>query len=129
MKYRPTRNLATPDATRENLGTGYPIGIMLCEGRGMMENRVLAPKTAHVFEPHTYCHIVGRPEIRDESPGVLSARSNFSVFRTMEDGEAELFATGKYLDKTVFEAGEEKFKARRAIFDSRRVDVLLVFPL
>ena len=115
--------------TRENFEAGYPIGIMLCEGRGMMEDRVLALKTANVFEPHTYCHIVGRPEIRDASPEVLSARSNFSVFRTMEDGEAELFATGKYLDQIVFEDGMPKFKARRVILDSRRVDVLLVFPL
>lgn len=115
--------------TRENFEAGYPIGIMLCEGRGMMEDRVLALKTANVFEPHTYCHIVGRPELHEESPGVLSARSNFCVFRTMEDGEAALFATGKFLDQIVFEEGEPKFKARRVILDSRRVDVLLVFPL
>ena len=115
--------------TRENFEAGYPIGIMLCKGRGMMEDRVLALKTANVFEPHTYCHIVGRPELREESPGTLSGRSNFIVYRTMEDGEARLFATGKYLDRIVMEAGAPKFKERRVILDSRRIDVLLVFPL
>jgi 3-phenylpropionate/cinnamic acid dioxygenase small subunit len=115
--------------TRENFEAGYPIGILLCKGRGMMEDRVLALKTANVFEPHTHCHIVGRPDLRQEAPGVLASRSNFNVFRTMEDGEAELFATGKYLDKIVFEAGMPKFRERRVILDSRRVDVLLVYPL
>lgn len=115
--------------TRENFEAGYPIGIMLCKGRGMMEDRVLALKTANVFEPHTYCHIVGRPELREESSGNLSARSNFIVYRTMEDGEAKLFATGKYLDRIVMEAGAPKFRERRVILDSRRIDVLLVFPL
>jgi anthranilate 1,2-dioxygenase small subunit len=115
--------------TRENYEAGYPIGIMLCKGKGMMEDRVLALKTANVFEPHTYCHIVGRPDLREESPGTLSARSNFIVYRTMEDGEAELFATGKYLDRIVLEAGEPRFKERRVILDSRRIDVLLVYPL
>ncbi len=115
--------------TRENFEAGYPIGIMLCKGRGMMEDRVLALKTANVFEPHTYCHIVGRPDLRQEPAGTLSARSNFSVYRTMEDGEAGLFATGKYLDRIVFETGEPRFIERQVILDSRRIDVLLVFPL
>jgi len=115
--------------TRENHEAGYPIGIMLCKGRGMMEDRVLALKTANVFEPHTYCHIVGRPDLREETPGALSARSNFSVYRTMESGETVLFAIGKYLDRIVLEAGVPRFKERRVILDSRCVDVLLVFPL
>jgi anthranilate 1,2-dioxygenase small subunit len=115
--------------TRENFDAGYPIGIMLCTGRGMMEDRVLALKTANVFEPHTHCHIVGRPDLRPAQDGAIAARSNFSVYRTMESGATELFAIGKYLDRIVFEAGEPKFRERRVILDSRCVDVLLVFPL
>jgi anthranilate 1,2-dioxygenase small subunit len=115
--------------TRENFEAGYPIGIMLCKGRGMMEDRVLALKTANVFEPHTYCHILGRPQLSEDSPGRLSARSNFSVYRTMEDGTTELFAIGKYLDRITLEGGQPKFTERRVILDSRCIDVLLVFPL
>jgi anthranilate 1,2-dioxygenase small subunit len=115
--------------TRENFEAGYPIGIMLCKGKGMMEDRVLALKTANVFEPHTYCHLTGRPDLREASAGSLSARSNFIVYRTMEDGEAELFATGKYLDRIVFEGEAPRFAERRVILDSRRIDVLLVFPI
>lgn len=115
--------------TRENEEAGYPLGIMLCEGRGMMEDRVLALKTANIYEPHCYSHILGRPVVDEESPGVWTARSNFSVFRTMESGATELFAIGKYLDRIVLEDARPKFKARRVILDSRYVDVLLVFPL
>jgi len=115
--------------TRENFEAGYPIGIMLCKGRGMMEDRVLALKTANVFEPHTHCHIVGRPELKHLPDGTISGRSNFSVYRTMESGATDLFAIGKYLDRIAFEGGEPKFRERRVILDSRCVDVLLVFPL
>ncbi len=115
--------------TRENFEAGYPIGIMLCNGRGMMEDRVLALKTANVFEPHTHCHIVSRPDLKLRPDGSIAVRSNFSVYRTMESGATELFAIGKYLDLIAFEAGEPKFKERRVILDSRCVDVLLVFPL
>lgn len=115
--------------TRENHESGYPIGILLCRGKGMMEDRVLALKTANVFEPHTYCHITGRPALRAAPGGAIDARSNFSVFRTMESGTTELFAIGKYLDRIVIEGGEPKFAERRVILDSRCVDVLLVYPL
>ena len=115
--------------TRENFAAGYPIGIVLCNGRGMMEDRVLALKTANVFEPHTHCHIVGRPELERVSPGVVGARSNFSVYRTMESGATVLFAIGKYLDRIVFEAGQPRFRERRVILDSRCIDVLMVYPL
>ena len=60
---------------------------------------------------------------------MLAARSNFSVYRTMESGETSLFAIGKYLDRIVFESGVPKFSERRVILDSRSIDVLLVFPL
>jgi anthranilate 1,2-dioxygenase small subunit len=115
--------------TRENHEAGYPIGIMLCEGRGMMQDRMLALRTANVYEPQALCHILGRPEVHEESPGIYAARSNFSVFRTMESGEASLFATGKYLDRIVLQDGVPRFKARRVILDSRCIDVLLVVPL
>lgn len=115
--------------TRENFEAGYPIGIMLCKGRGMMQDRVLALKTANVFEPHTHCHILGRPGLRPLPGGTIAARSNFSVYRTMESGATDLFAIGKYLDVIVLDGGEPKFRERRVILDSRCVDVLLVFPL
>jgi anthranilate 1,2-dioxygenase small subunit len=115
--------------TRENHEAGYPIGIMLCEGRGMMEDRMLALKTANVYEPQVLCHILGRPDVREASPGFYTARSNFSVFRTMESGEASLFATGRYLDRIMVDNGMPLFKARQVILDSRCIDVLLVFPL
>ena len=115
--------------SRESFEAGHPIGVMRCDGRGMMEDRVEAMQRANIFEPHVYCHIVGRPQIRVESPDVYSARTNFSVIRTMQDGGSERFATGKYLDTIVFEDNAPKFKARRVVLDSRRVDVLLVLPL
>lgn len=115
--------------TRENLESGYPIGIVLCEGRGMMEDRMLALKIANIYEPHVFCHMTGRPDIFEESPGVYAARSNFTVFRTMERGDSELFATGKYMDRIVLEDGEPRFRSRQVILDSRCIDILLVYPL
>jgi anthranilate 1,2-dioxygenase small subunit len=56
-------------------------------------------------------------------------RSNFCVFRIAQDGDTVTFATGRYLDRLEREHGELRFKERRVVLDSRRVDILLVLPL
>ena len=114
---------------RESFEAGLPIGVMHCDGRGMMEDRVQALRRANIFEQHGYCHLLGRPRLHLEAPGVYGARSNFQVVRTMQDGGATLFATGKYLDRIVLEGASPKLKERRVVLDSRRIDILLVLPL
>jgi anthranilate 1,2-dioxygenase small subunit len=123
-----------PDAiyqltTRENREAGYPLGIVLCEGRGMMDDRIKALKTANIFESHTYCHITGPAEVREELQDRYAVRSNFAVYRTMYTGQAELFATGKYLDVVDTSGGEARFAERVVVIDSRCIDTLLVYPL
>lgn len=115
--------------TREGHEAGHPIGVMHCEGRGMMQDRVKAMRQANVFEPHVYCHVLGRPRIRETAPGVYAARTNMQVVRTMQDGDMDIFAAGKYLDAIVMEDGSPRLRDRRVVLDSRRIDILLVFPL
>src|SRR3546814_4867166 len=40
--------------TRENEAALYPVGIVYCEGRGMLLDRVKALKIANIFESHVY---------------------------------------------------------------------------
>jgi 3-phenylpropionate/cinnamic acid dioxygenase small subunit len=115
--------------TRENHEAGYPVGIVYCEGRGMLLDRIKALKIANIFEHHVYCHINGQPRILEDRDAVWTVRSNFVVYRTMYDGQAELFASGKYLDRIRHGADGLRFKERRVVLDSRRIDTLLVFPL
>jgi len=115
--------------TRENHEAGYPVGIVYCEGRGMLLDRVKALKIANIFESHVYCHINGQPSVLEEADGLCTVRSSFAVYRTMYDGRAELFATGKYLDVIRHDDAGLRFKERRAVVDSRRIDTLLVFPI
>ena len=115
--------------TRESDEAGLPIGIMHCRGRGMLEDRILALRTANVFEPHTYSHLLGATRLVDQGDGIITARTNFTVTRTMQDGGGDAFAIGKYLDEIVVEGEALAFRSRRVVLESRRVDVLLVIPL
>jgi len=115
--------------TRENMEAGRPLGVMLCEGRGMMADRIKALRTANIYEPHTYCHILGPTVFGEEAAGVVAARTNFHVVRTMQNGRMETFAAGKYLDRIDISGDAPLLAERRVVLESRRVDILLVFPL
>ena len=115
--------------TRDNEERGLPVGIMLCEGRGMMEDRVLALRTANIFEPHRYRHILGRPRLREAEDGLVRSDSSFIVMRTMQDGRMDLFAAGNYRDLLRVENSKVLFQERAAVLESRRVDVLIVIPV
>ena len=114
---------------RESYEVNLPLGMLYCEGKGMMADRILALESANIFEPHTYCHIISRPGLSLNEDGTVKSRSNFNVTRTMQDGRMEMFAVGKYVDKIVFVNGSPLFKDRRVVLESRRVDILLVYPL
>ena len=95
----------------------------------MMRDRVLALRTANIFEPHTYCHLLGRPRIERAADGALTARSNFVLYRTMQGGGTEVFAAGKYQDRIVARDGALLLAGRDVVVESRRVDILVVLPI
>jgi anthranilate 1,2-dioxygenase small subunit len=114
--------------TRESHAAGLPIGIMYCGSRGMMEDRVQALRTANIYEPHAYRHLISRPTI-EHGNSVFAVRTNFCIYRIAQDGNTVVFATGRYLDQIVNDGGALRFRSRRVVLDSRRVDILLVLPL
>jgi anthranilate 1,2-dioxygenase small subunit len=114
--------------TRETHDAGLPIGILYCDSRGMMEDRIRALRTANIYEPHAYRHLLARPRIEPQGDA-FAVRSNFCVFRIAQDGDTVTFATGRYLDRIVQDGGALRFRSRHVVLDSRRVDILLVLPL
>lgn len=115
--------------TRENVAAGMPVGIMLCVGRGMLRDRIAALRTANIFEPHWYTHVLGPASIQGAEDGGWRVRSNFSLYRTFETGESQLYATGKYRDVVHRHDDGLRLRERIVVLDSRCVDVLTVIPL
>ena len=90
----------------------------------------MAFHTANIFELHCYNHLLGPVRTSPgKSHGAIASRCNFQIVRIMEDGRMDLFATGKYLDQVVLDAGAAKFEERVVVLDSRNVDILMVVPL
>ncbi|MDE2580508.1 MAG: aromatic-ring-hydroxylating dioxygenase subunit beta [Rhodospirillales bacterium] len=114
---------------RDAFEAGQPVGILSCEGRGMMRDRVLALRTANIFEPHRTCHVLGRPRLTPATDGTIEARSTFALYRTQQGGRTELFAAGKYLDRIIERDGALRLASREVVLESGQVDILIVLPI
>lgn len=115
--------------TRENHDRGLPLSLIYCDGRGMMADRISALRTANIYEPHVYCHMVSAVVVLAESADGIRARSNVVVLRTMQGGDTTVFACGRTFDTIVADGGRLRFSARTVVLDSRSIDTLLVIPL
>jgi len=115
--------------SRVDHDAGLPAGIITCTSRGMLVDRIVSLRNANIYEPHVYRHLISAVRVRGEENGVWKAQTGYGVIRTMEEGDISVFNTGKYVDEIVFEEGGPKIKSRICVFDSRRVDTLLVIPI
>ncbi len=115
--------------TRENHDLKLPLSLIYCNGADMLADRITALRTANIYEPHVYCHMLSALRILGGEGAGWRVRSNFVVVRTMAEGSQSLFASGRYFDRIVRVEGALKFQERIAIVDSRQIDTLLVIPL
>ena len=117
-------------ASRFNADRGLPVAIVHTRSAAQLRDRIVSARVANVYERHHVRHLVTGIQIIGAADGVFEARSNFAVIRTMEhDGRMEIFASGQYRDTIVFENEAPRFRRREAIFDSRAIDTLLVYPI
>jgi anthranilate 1,2-dioxygenase small subunit len=113
---------------RENEAAGLPIPLLLCRNRGMLVDRIVALKRANIYQPHVYRHFVsGRRIAREGSGAAVSA--NYLVIQTLQDGESRIYQAGRYRDEIVEAAGRLRFRRKVAIYDTSRVQTLLVTPV
>ena len=115
--------------TRENRELGLALSLIYCDGTGMLKDRIVAMRTANIFEPHVYCHTVSALKILSVEGGEVRTQSNFQVIRTMSEGDMAIFACGRYIDRIVEDGRTLKFAERTVVLDSRRIDTLLVIPI
>ncbi len=115
--------------TRAARRKGFVAGIIDCEGRGMMIDRVNSMRHANIFEPHFYRHVLGPTRVISVDEAGIKARTGFVVMRIVASQDAEVFLTGLYDDTFEEVLGEIRISDRVVELDSTRVDTLLVLPV
>src|SRR5215470_10185663 len=113
---------------KENADLGLPAGILHCFGRPMMRDRIVALRKANVFEPHTYRHMTSGLEFKQVDGDTVDMQSNYVVVQTLTDGESRVYQAGRYFDRIVRTTEGWRYQSKRVIYDTSRVQTLLVTP-
>jgi anthranilate 1,2-dioxygenase small subunit len=114
---------------RENADLGLPVAVMFCDSKGMLRDRIVALRKANIYAPHFYRHLVSNVRVLSEENGLIRAQTNYVVFQTLLDGETRIYNAGKYLDKMVRVNGQLRFREKLCIFDTNRIQTLMVTPI
>jgi anthranilate 1,2-dioxygenase small subunit len=104
-------------------------GIIFANSRGMLQDRVSALREANIYERQSYRHILGQPAILSQNGAEVRTETPFIVARILQDGDTDLFATGRYLDLYRLDDDKAKLEERIVVCDSSRIDTLLALPL
>ena len=115
--------------TAANRREGLEGAIIFANSKGMLKDRVSALREANIYERQSYRHILGQPSILQESATEVRSETSFLVARIVQDGDTDIFATGRYLDLYKIEDGKVRLNERIVVCDSSRVDTLLALPL
>jgi len=113
----------------DNHRANMPVGLMYADSSAMLRDRVAALREASVYERQAYRHVIGAPAILGIEGDTVLAEAPFLVARIMRDGRTTVFATGRYEDRIVNDAGVLRFRSRLVVCDSARIDTLLAIPL
>src|SRR5215469_3891834 len=114
---------------KENADRELPMGIMHCFGRPMMRDRIISLRQANVFEPHTYRHMTSGLEFKQVDAATIDMQSNYVVVQTLTDGESRVYQAGRYFDRVVRTTDGWRYQSKRAVYETSRVQTLLVTPV
>ncbi len=117
--------------SRENHDHNMPVGLIYCEGKGMIRDRAFALTETAMFAPRYLRHIISNLDVLgEEADGIIKARANYVVLQVLFDRpDATLHQVGVYYDIFRRENGVLKLADRRCVYDNLLVPNALCLPV
>ncbi|PFH09869.1 anthranilate 1,2-dioxygenase small subunit [Collimonas sp. PA-H2] len=114
---------------RENADAGLPVGIIYCDSKRMLRDRVLSLRHANIYEAHSYRHMTSGLMIKAIDADTAETESSYLVIQTLQDGESTVYQAGRYIDRVVRTAAGWRYAKKRVVYDTLRVATLLATPI
>lgn len=115
--------------SRENADDDLPIGLIYCDGRGMLIDRVRAILKTTTHEPRYLRHFNSNVRVSGIDDGRVSSSSNYLVVETLMEGGTNIFQSGRYEDTFVRVDGALGLAARHCIYDTLLITNALIYPV
>lgn len=114
---------------RENADADLPVGLVYCEGAGMMRDRALAIAKSMMFAPRYLQHQIANVRVLAASGDEVAAQANYALFQTLVDERTTIQQVGRYYDRFVRRDGKLLLKERHCVYDSLIIDTALIYPV
>jgi anthranilate 1,2-dioxygenase small subunit len=114
---------------KENVDAGLPIGVIYCDNQRMLRDRVKSLRHASIYEAHTNRHMTSGLAIKVISSNEVECDSNYVVIQTRTNGESFVYQAGRYSDRVVLTPNGWRYRQRRVVYDTSRVQTLLASPI
>jgi len=115
---------------KENEDLGFPAPVMRCDNQRMLRDRVISLRNANIYQKPVYRHFLSAMRWSSDENNAYLVTTNYMVINTNQIGQSFVYQTGIYRDVIVLgEAGDMKFKSKRVIYDTSRVQTLLAIPI
>lgn len=114
---------------KENEDLGLPAPVIHCDGKAMLRDRVISLRNANIFQPAVYRHFVSGLSFTTADREKVEMRSSYLVINTSQLGQSVVYQTGRYHDVVVRDGERWRFKSKRAIYDTSRIQTALAIPI
>ena len=114
---------------KENFDAGLPAPVIHCDSKKMLRDRVVSLRHANIFQPVIYRHFVSGLAIQEADDDTVRMQSSYLVINTSQVGESKVYQTGRYHDVVVRAGNRWRFRSKRAIYDTSRIQTALAIPI
>lgn len=114
---------------RENADADLPVGLVYCEGMGMLKDRALAIATTMMFAPRYLQHQTSDVRVIAVEGDTATATTNYALYETLVDEPTRLQQLGRYHDRFVRRDGRLLLKERHVVYDSLTIDTAIIYPV
>jgi 3-phenylpropionate/cinnamic acid dioxygenase small subunit len=114
---------------RENWDADLEVGLVYCEGSGMLRDRALAIARTEMFAPRYLRHYVTNVAVLGLADGLITAQANYLVLQTLVDERTQVHQAGRYFDRFVRAGSRLLLRERHCVYDTLLIDNSLVMPV
>jgi len=114
---------------KENVDLGLTAPVIYCDGKKMLRDRVVSLRHANIFQPVVYRHFISGLSVQSVEGDEVAMQSSYLVINTSQLGQSVVYQTGRYHDRVVRTAKGWRFRSKRAIYDTSRIQTALAIPI
>jgi len=114
---------------KENVDQNLPAPVIYCDSKKMLRDRVVSLRHANIFQPVVYRHFISGLSMQSVENNTVAMQSSYLVINTSQLGQSVVYQTGRYDDVVLRTSDGWRFKSKRAIYDTSRIQTALAIPI